>query len=111
MEIRMTTGENDKTDSIDPIVERGYKYPHTGGWKERRAYVILVLVCVIISTASFFISVQVANSNEKKFCDILTFGLAVPVPKPEDPKVHPSRERAYEAYIKVMHLTHALGCD
>lgn len=78
--------------------------------KERRAYIILVLLSVFLSVMAYAGSVRKEDQDQRKFCDIVRFSLAIPAPKPADPKTHPSRERAYEGYQKVVRLGKSLGC-
>jgi hypothetical protein len=78
--------------------------------KERRGYVVLVLLSVFLSVATYAAGVRKQTTDEHKFCDIVTFSLSVPAPKPADPKAHPSRQRAYEGYQKVVRLGQSLGC-
>lgn len=92
-------------------VEKVEKQVRTGV-TERRAYIVLVLLSVFFSVIVYVAGQVKQNQDEHKFCDIMTFSLAAPVPpKPADPKLHPSRDRAYEGYQKAKELSHALGCS
>jgi hypothetical protein len=99
MEVRVITDKQEEE-----------RKPYPAGWKERRAYVILVIISVVLSISSFLLSVQVAKTNEKKFCDIINSVVAVPVPRPSDPQKDPSRERAYIFDVKFKSLDESLGC-
>jgi hypothetical protein len=77
---------------------------------ERRAYVVLVLISVFLSLASTVFAVHRADQDGKKFCDIIGAAIAKPVPQPKDPKKDPSRERAYEYYLRFKTLDQRLGC-
>ena len=79
--------------------------------KERKAYIILVIISIMLSGAVYTANRVQQTRNEHKFCDILSFSIVGPVPsKPADPKDHPSRERAYEGYQKIIKLKKDLGC-
>jgi len=86
------------------------KWTGRTGLKERRAYIVLVLISVFLSLAGFFAGIHEIKSNNHKFCQIINAALAVPVAKPANPKIHQSRERAYESYIRVVRLGRDLGC-
>jgi hypothetical protein len=78
-------------------------------WEERYAYVVLALLSIFIGAAAVLVSLHEIQVNNQKFCQVL--GTAVPAPKPENPAKDPSRERAYEGYVKVAKLSHDLGCS
>lgn len=83
------------------------------GKNERRAYIVLVAISIMLSASVLLFGIYRANLNNHKFCDLFTFALAAnPVPKaPADPKSHPKEQRAYEGYVKFKELTRSLGCD
>jgi hypothetical protein len=54
---------------------------------------------------------QMIDTNNRKFCLVVSPAIAVPVPKPTDPAKDPSRERTYQWYQRYIHLNHNLGCD
>jgi hypothetical protein len=76
----------------------------------RKAYVILALISIFTACLSFYFSVRVAHNSEKAFCDIVNAVTANPPPKPADPQKDPSREHAYEFYLKFKVLDTRLGC-
>jgi hypothetical protein len=78
--------------------------------RERRAYIILVGISVVLSLLSIMYSVRLVNGSNHQWCDIVNTIVVTPIPKPVDPKTHPSRERAYEYYQKFLKLDHSLGC-
>ena len=78
--------------------------------RERRAYIILVLISVVLSVLSILYSVRLVNGSNHQWCDIVNTIIVTPVPKPADPKAHPSREQAYVYYQKFVALDKSLGC-
>lgn len=54
---------------------------------------------------------QMIDTNNRKFCLVISPAIAVPIPKPTDPVKDPSRERTYQWYQRYVHLNHGLGCD
>jgi hypothetical protein len=78
--------------------------------RERKAYIILVLISVVLSMGAYFLAVQAINNTQHKFCDIVNAVTADPIPKPSDPISNPSRERSYEFYLKFQVLDSRLGC-
>lgn len=81
-------------------------------WKERRAYLVLVLISMMLSVAVYTANQVTQTRNEHKFCDIMNFSLQGPgPPKPKDPKAAPKLEHAYEAWQKALKLSHVLGCS
>lgn len=80
------------------------------GKDERRAYVVLVLISVILSFFCIMFCVRLVNQSDHKWCDIVNTLVLTPVPKPTDGNAHPSRVRAYEYYKKFLELDKSLGC-
>jgi hypothetical protein len=80
--------------------------------KERKAYIILVLLSVGLSALACLFTVKQVHDSNHKFCRIINVSItsAGKIQKPEDPKAHPSREKLYENYILVKDLGHSLGC-
>jgi hypothetical protein len=78
--------------------------------RERRGYVVLVLISLIFSAGVFMINNQQQKQDEQKFCQLLDASLSVPVPRPANPAANPSRQRAFELYMKAVRLDHSLGC-
>jgi hypothetical protein len=78
--------------------------------RERRSYIVLVLISVILSLLSILYSVRLVNGSNHQWCDIINTIIVVPVQKPADPKAHPSRQRAWEYYQKFVALDKSLGC-
>ena len=79
--------------------------------KERRGYVVLVLISVFLSLMVLLYGAKVENNNEHKFCDLFGALLSTPAPKPADPQKDPSRARSYKLYLKFKALDHNLGCE
>lgn len=79
--------------------------------KERRGYIILVLISMILSGAVLLFGVIQQDRNDHKFCDMFnTIINSSPAPKPADPKKDPSRARSYNIYVKFVTLDKSLGC-
>lgn len=77
--------------------------------KERKAFIILVAISVFLSVGAALYGANVADKNERKFCDLINASISIPVPL-ADPKKDPSRYRAYIYYLKFVKLDHDLGC-
>jgi hypothetical protein len=88
-----------KTQELRPVKRR-----------ERRSYIVLVLISVVLSLASIMYSVRLVNGSNHQWCDIVDTIIITPVQKPADPKAHQSRERAWEYYQKFVKLDISLGC-
>lgn len=79
--------------------------------KERRGYIVLVLISMILSGAVLLFGVVQERNNEHKFCDVFdTLISSSPRPTPANPKTDPSRARSYEIYVKFVALDKSLGC-
>lgn len=81
--------------------------------KERRAYVVLVAISIILSVLTFLLGARHVNNNNKKFCQLITASLNSvngSVAKPTDPTANPKQEKLYENYIIVRDLGRSLGC-
>jgi hypothetical protein len=105
----MTTGVH--VHSGDPEEPSG-EHRHSGEPKqsERRGYIVLVLISLLLSVLSYAGGVHRADQDGKKFCDIINTSIAVPVVKPANPKKDPSREARYQYYLKFKALDERLGC-
>lgn len=75
--------------------------------KERKAYILLVVIAVGLSWLLFSASIA---ANDHKFCQLIHLGTENPVPKPAHPKEDPSRQHAYDGYVSAVKLGHDLGC-
>jgi hypothetical protein len=78
--------------------------------KERRGYVILALMSILLSLAVLLLGSRQISDNNHRFCDLFNALLTPPVPKPANPAKDPSRERSYVLYIKFQTLDKSLGC-
>lgn len=77
--------------------------------KERRAYIVLVLICMAMCGAFLILSIQSSKSETKKFCQVLVIQTQYPVPSPTstgDPEV----VKAYRVYQGRVKLAVQLGC-
>jgi hypothetical protein len=80
--------------------------------KEKKvySYIVLVLLSLLMSSASVVISIKHDEDTGHDFCDVVSSVVSRPIPKPVDPKQNPSRERSYEGYLKFQALGRKLGC-
>jgi hypothetical protein len=78
--------------------------------RERRAYIILVVVCVLLSLSTLMISVQAISQNNKKWCVVVNHFATAVIVKPAHPKINKELERDYERYVRYLHLAKAIGC-
>lgn len=70
---------------------------------------MLVFLSLLFAASAVLISFHEIAVNNQKFCDLLS--TVVPAPKPANPAADPSRERAYEGYVKTVKLSKSLGCS
>lgn len=95
----------------DEEIEERIVKAEVKGKKERRAYVVLVCISILLSASVLMFGIYRANLNNHKFCDLFTFALASnPAPKKPAVGADPKVVRAYEGYIKFRDLTRSLGC-
>lgn len=78
--------------------------------KERRAYLVLVFISIILSLSVLLLGAKQQRESDHQFCDVFNALVATPVHKPADPKKDPTRERSYEIYVKFVKLDRNLGC-
>jgi hypothetical protein len=78
--------------------------------KERRGYIVLVGISILLSVISYIGGVRHADEDGRKFCDVTKAFIAKPVPQPADPHKNPSREQTYIWYERFLTLNHELGC-
>ena len=83
--------------------------------RERRAYVILVLISAMLSAISIGFSVRMISESQHKFCDVIAIVITHPPPKPADPHLDPTAERNYKLYQqykdRYVALSNSLGCS
>jgi hypothetical protein len=77
---------------------------------ERRAYVVLAALMVVLAAASILFTVHYVRTTEREFCQVVTGVTSQPVPKPADAAANPSREQNYEWYERFVRLGRDLGC-
>jgi hypothetical protein len=75
----------------------------------RYAYVILALLTLLTSGASTLFSAHQIDTNNHKFCQVITGFTATPVPKPTSPKQHAVTTQ-YEWHQRFVQLGRSLGC-
>lgn len=77
--------------------------------RERKAYIVLVVICIALCLGVFLLSVQTAMVNDKKFCQVLVIQTQYPEPKPTK-NATLVQEKAWRIYQGRLELTHDLGC-
>lgn len=77
--------------------------------KERRAYIVLVLICIALCGAVLLISVQSAKNETRKFCEVLVVQTQYPVPEPTSTGDQES-VKAYRVYLGRVKVASELGC-
>lgn len=78
--------------------------------KERRAYIVLVAVSLVIGCLSILASLKFVSDSDHKFCQIVNAVNKIPVQKPANPAKDPSREQAWEFHLLYISLGRSLGC-
>lgn len=78
--------------------------------RERRAYITLVLLSILLSAGSVAYSGHQRVLNNHKFCEVTDAFVATPVPKPANGNANPSRAQAYIWYERFVRLDKSLGC-
>lgn len=68
------------------------------------------IVMTVLIAASLLFTWQYDMDSGRKFCDVVTAAIAVPVGRPADPAANPSREHAWQFYEKFVQLHRSLGC-
>lgn len=96
------------------------------GLTDRAAYAIIALFAIAFIVAVIALGWSVANADNARnaaddarqsdiqtrqdFCGIVDAYVATPVPSPSDPASNPSREQAYQWYVRFTVLHRKLGC-
>lgn len=79
------------------------------GWARSRIRWRDVVIVALIG-ASMLFTVNYVKSTEREFCQVVTAATETPVQKPANPAANPSREQAYEWYLRFAALGQRLGC-
>jgi hypothetical protein len=77
--------------------------------RERRAYVVLAVICIALCLGVFLLSVDTAKNNDRKFCEVLVIQTQYPVPQPVI-SGNPQEMKAWRVYNGRLKLAHDLGC-
>jgi hypothetical protein len=100
-----------RQEDVEAVIEQVNKKKKIWpGPKERRAYIVLVCISVVLSLGAFFLSLQVMHAHDRIFCDITQAVIKNPVAPPTNPKEHQSQQQNYEWYVRFVHLDHNLDC-
>jgi hypothetical protein len=78
--------------------------------RERRAYVVLVLICIFLCGATLAISGKTAHDSDKQMCIMLVVEKQYAPAKPADPKANPKGERVWQLHVARLKLAEKLGC-
>lgn len=90
--------------------------------KERKAYISLVALSVILSGLSIWFTIKEVNDNNQRWtaaivesnhrwCELIRASLpAQPPLEPKNPKANPKEETFYKNYQIVLRLGEGLGC-
>jgi hypothetical protein len=80
------------------------------GWKERRAYVAVIVVIGILCGSMFLIGLRNTAENKTKICAVIAIIISTPAVQPTDPPEQPSLVRSYNNYRKFQALNKTFGC-
>jgi hypothetical protein len=78
--------------------------------KERRAYIVLLIICVLLCGGVLAISVKTAHDSDKQMCVMLVIEKQYAPPKPANPKVNIQEERVWLLHVARLKLANKLGC-
>jgi hypothetical protein len=77
--------------------------------KERKSYIILVLISIALSGLSILYSAHLVTASNKKFCTVINMRVIDPVPKPTA-SLDREAEVKLRKHIAFVALKHDLGC-
>jgi hypothetical protein len=80
------------------------------GWKERRAYVAVIVIIAILCGSMFLIGLRNTADNKTKICAVVAIIISTPAVKPTGTDIEPSQVRSYSNYIKFKKLNKTFGC-
>lgn len=80
--------------------------------KERRAYLVLVFISIVLSMSVYFLGTKNVERNNRVWCTLINTSLssAGHVTKPANPKANPQKQKQWEDYEIVSNLGHSLSC-
>ena len=78
--------------------------------KERRSYIVLVLICIVLCGGVLTLSFRNENQAERRWCGMLVVEKMYPPPKPANPKADPRAERVWLLHEARLKLYGELGC-
>jgi hypothetical protein len=78
--------------------------------RERKAYIILVLICIFLCGGTFVLGVKNQEAAERRWCGMLAIEKIYAPPKPADPEKYPQMERVWLLHVARLKLFNQLGC-
>lgn len=80
------------------------------GWKERRAYVALILIFGIMCGGVLLLGLREAHDNKTRTCAVISIIISTPAVKPSTVDPDPLAVRSYTNYLKFKKLNEKLSC-
>jgi len=78
--------------------------------KERRAYVVLVLICIFLCGGVLTISIKNQQASDRRWCGTLAIERVYAPPKPANPEANPQAERVWLLHVARLDLANQIGC-
>lgn len=80
--------------------------------KERRAYIVLVFISILLSLATYFLGTKNVQKNDRVWCTLIDTSLssAGHPTKPANTKANSQKLKQWEDYEIVFNLGHSLSC-
>jgi hypothetical protein len=79
--------------------------------RERRAYVILAALSIVLSALTVLFVIYRVSESDHKWCTLIQAAQpAYPPIKPTNPGVDPKKDKAYHNYVIILNLGRSLGC-
>ena len=72
---------------------------------ERRAYVVLVSISVILSTLVLLVCLKIVSENHAKICGLLAIIASKEVARPVNPAGHPIQYAEYQRHLRYVQLS------
>ena len=79
--------------------------------EERKAYILLALLSVLLSVGTVLFVIKEVNEANHRWCDLIHASIPAKAPvEPADPAANPAAEKKYHNYQLVVNLGRGLGC-